>query len=75
MSYLVLPWSYFLSFTISNNFRELVLDKLLNYADNYPEKIYVQTDKPYYAIGEDIWFTAYLLNGITHRNTEKSRIN
>ncbi|WP_282124499.1 TonB-dependent receptor [Algibacter mikhailovii] len=64
----------FLSFTIISNFKELVLSKLLNYTDNYPEKIYVHTDKPYYTIGDDIWFTAYLLNGITHRNTEKSRI-
>ena len=29
------------------------------------EKIYVQTDKPYYSAGEDIWFKAYLLNAMT----------
>lgn len=56
----------FLSFSYYNNFRDLVIEKLSAYKDNAPEKIYIQTDKPYYAIGEDIWFSAYLVNGISH---------
>ena len=64
----------FLSFSLVNNFRELVIKKLENYTDEYPEKVYVQTDKPYYTTGDDIWYTAYLLNGITHQKSEKSRI-
>lgn len=63
-----------LSFALINNFRELVIEKLANYTDNYPEKIYIQTDKPYYTTGDDIWFTAYLVNGITHKKSEKSRV-
>ncbi|AUS04299.1 Plug domain-containing protein [Pseudotamlana carrageenivorans] len=64
-----------LSFTVTNHFRVLVLQKIGQYASNsYPEKIYVQTDKPYYALGDDIWFTAYLVNGITHKKSEKSNI-
>lgn len=64
-----------LSFTISSNgFRDLVLEKLAEYTSNYPEKIYIQTDKPYYSIGEDVWFSAYLVNGIDHRRTNKSRV-
>jgi len=62
-----------LSFTLVNNFRDLVIEKLESYTIDYPEKIYVQTDKPYYATGEDIWYTAYLLNGVTHQKSEKSR--
>ncbi|ANW95691.1 hypothetical protein AXE80_05100 [Wenyingzhuangia fucanilytica] len=42
--------------------------------NQYPEKTYVHTDKPAYTLGEDIWFSAYLINGITHRRTPKSRI-
>lgn len=63
-----------LSFTAINNFRELVLNKITKYSDNYPEKIYIQTDKPYYSIGDDIWYTVYLVNGISHKRTDKSRV-
>ncbi len=63
-----------LSFALLNNFRELVINKLNAYAENYPEKIYIQTDKPYYSTGESIWYTAYLINGIDHLKSDKSRI-
>ncbi|WP_426672123.1 carboxypeptidase-like regulatory domain-containing protein [Mucilaginibacter sp. McL0603] len=41
--------------------------KLTNHSDSltsqYPgEKAYLQFDKPYYALGDTIWFKAYLLN-------------
>ncbi|TXG34741.1 TonB-dependent receptor [Seonamhaeicola maritimus] len=65
---------FLLSFTLTNNFRELVQEKLSGYIDNYPEKVYVQTDKPYYTIGEDIWFNTYLVNGVNHKRTNKSKI-
>jgi len=29
------------------------------------EKIYIQTDKPYYSAGEEIWFKGYLVNATT----------
>lgn len=52
--------------SISNNFLEQV--KL------YPqEKIYAQTDKSYYITGEDIWFRAYLVDGISMTPDSKSR--
>ncbi|TXE06062.1 Plug domain-containing protein [Seonamhaeicola algicola] len=63
-----------LSFTITNNFSELIQEKLNSYIDNYPEKVYVQTDKPYYSLGEDIWFSTYLVNGINHKKSNKSRV-
>ncbi|WDF55546.1 carboxypeptidase-like regulatory domain-containing protein [Mucilaginibacter sp. KACC 22063] len=41
------------------------LDKWL---DNNPqEKVYLQTDKPYYSIGDDIWFKAYVTVGPRHQ--------
>ncbi len=56
-----------------NYFAELVEEKLEAYATNYaPEKIYVHTDKPYYALDETIWFTSYLVDGVTHENANKS---
>ena len=30
------------------------------------EKVYVQTDKPYYSAGENIWFKASIVNAATH---------
>jgi len=63
-----------LSFTFTNNFKELVLQKLEAYTNDFPEKIYVQTDKPYYTIGDDIWYAAYLVNGINHTKSGKSNI-
>ena len=39
-----------------------------------PEKLYLQTDKPYYAIGDTIWFKAYLLNSSYLTASNKSGI-
>jgi hypothetical protein len=42
---------------------------------NHPaEKIYVQFDKPYYAVGDTIWFKAYLFNAPTMSLSAKSGI-
>lgn len=38
------------------------------------EKIYLHLDKSYYAAGEDIWFKAYLMNGMTNASTAPSEI-
>jgi TonB-dependent SusC/RagA subfamily outer membrane receptor len=38
------------------------------------EKIYLHLDKSYYAAGEDIWFKAYLMNGMTNASTAPSDI-
>ncbi|MGY5353954.1 hypothetical protein [Wenyingzhuangia sp. IMCC45467] len=65
------------SFTIYNNtdFLKLLEEKLNNYTTKQaPEKVYVQTDKPMYALNEDIWFSAYLVNGVTHQKSTKSKV-
>ena len=36
------------------------------------EKVYVHTDRDYYATGEDIWFKAYLVNGLSNYPTFSS---
>ena len=41
------------------------LDKWLS--ANPQEKVYLQTDKPYYAVGDDIWFKAYITTGANHQ--------
>lgn len=38
-------------------------------ADNiFKEKLYLHTDKPFYGAGDNIWYKAYLLNGLTYRD-------
>lgn len=37
------------------------------------EKIYMQTDKPYYSAGENIWFKAYLVNATNNTATAYSK--
>jgi hypothetical protein len=36
------------------------------FTDHPQEKVYLQLDKPYYAIGDDIWFKAYITSGPNH---------
>lgn len=48
--------------------------KLVEYYARYPqEKIYVQTDKPYYLGGETMWFRAYLVNATGHKLSTLSK--
>jgi hypothetical protein len=37
------------------------------------EKVFLHTDRDYYASGDDIWFKAYLVNGISNKCTESSK--
>lgn len=65
----------FCSFSVFNKnyFAELVEEKLDEYSSSFsPEKIYIHTDKPFYGLDETIWYTSYLVDGITHEKAEKS---
>ncbi|MEO1009814.1 MAG: TonB-dependent receptor plug domain-containing protein [Bacteroidota bacterium] len=58
-----------------NPVHDRILGKLRTYAEkNAPEKVYVQTDKDIYFYGETIWFKAYLVDGITHTQSPKSKV-
>lgn len=75
--FLILISFSLLAFSVGNIFslKTLILSKLYEYNSlKYPEKIYVHTDKPYYTAGEDIWFSAYLVNGVTHLESSKSSV-
>ncbi|MGE6218546.1 TonB-dependent receptor [Nubsella zeaxanthinifaciens] len=52
------------------NAQEKNIDALLQRLDQYTtanaqEKVHLHLDKPYYAIGDDIWFKAYVVNAKT----------
>ncbi len=52
---------------IEVSYTDRVLSSFVSfYKQGIDEKLYLQTDKPYYSSGERIWFKGYLLNAITH---------
>jgi len=52
-----------------------ILMQLQKFTDNYPvEKVYLQLDKPYYAIGDLIYFKAYTTVGSKHQPSGLSKI-
>lgn len=45
-----------------------IITQLGKWTNDYPiEKVYLQLDKPYYAVGENIWFKAYITIGGQHQ--------
>lgn len=44
------------------------------FEENTQEKIYLHTDKPFYAVGDDIWFKAYVLDAKNLKPTAKSNV-
>jgi flagellar hook assembly protein FlgD len=43
-----------------------IVTKTVKYNNEYPfEKVYLHFDKPYYAVGDTIWFKAYLTTDVT----------
>jgi TonB-dependent SusC/RagA subfamily outer membrane receptor len=52
-----------------------LIQKLEAFSRSRPhEKVYLQLDKPYYAIGDNIWFKAYVLNAGTSRLSSLSGV-
>jgi hypothetical protein len=52
-----------------------ILTQLQKFTQNYPtEKVYLQLDKPYYAIGDIIYFKAYTTIGSKHQPSGLSKI-
>jgi hypothetical protein len=61
---LLLFGSIFISATlVPDDPFSILMKKMEEYVKNSPqEKIHLHLDKPYYAIGDDIWFKAYILD-------------
>src|ERR1700712_5021787 len=52
-----------------------MVDQLYKWRADHPqEKVYLQFDKPSYAIGDDIWFKAYVTIGSKHQLSAFSEI-
>jgi len=70
---------FFLCFVLVSGFIaqidpfEQILSELEEYnKNNQQEKVHLHLDKSYYAIGEDIWFKAYVLNTVTAQPSQIS---
>ena len=51
---------------VKPTFSQILTSRFSNqWVNSFQEKVYLQTDKPYYSAGEEIWFKAYLVNATT----------
>ncbi|WP_316802670.1 carboxypeptidase-like regulatory domain-containing protein [Pedobacter nototheniae] len=65
----------FMAFKMDDDPFTQLLKKLDEYTSKYPqEKVHLHMDKPYYAIGDDIWFKAYVTNSKTQGPSTISKI-
>lgn len=52
-----------------------ILNRLKAYSEiGASDKVYIHTDKPYYTSGETIWLKTYVVDGIRHLQSARSRI-
>ncbi len=67
-----LPWQHAAA---QENTIERVLERLNGYAEGFPrEKVYLHLDKPYYTVGDDIWFKGYVTIGAFNNLSGLSKI-
>jgi len=72
--FLIINVVIILGFKASSPIANYINTLKLNEAERFPEKTYIHTDKPYYTTKDTIWFKNYLVNGITHKQTNKSNV-
>jgi alpha-2-macroglobulin-like protein len=61
--------------SLENDFIKGLLQKLKAYTSHLPEdRVYLQTDKPFYEPGDDIWISALLRDGESLKPSTKSDI-
>lgn len=62
-------------FIVQDDPLKKLLVQLEKFRNDYPqEKVHLHLDKPYYAIGDNIWFKAYVVNAEDHSLSGISRI-
>jgi hypothetical protein len=60
---------------VADDFPTHLVERLRAFNTAYPkEKVYVQTDKPYYTVGETIWMKGYLFDGPLHLADSVSKV-
>lgn len=75
LSVALLAFFSFSAFIVDDDPLTALLKKLEEYTKKYPqEKVYLQMDKPYYAVGDNIWFKAYVIDAKTSAPSMLSNI-
>ena len=73
--FLLFGISILYAFKMEDDPFSLLLKKMEKYNQkNMQEKVHLHLDKPYYAIGDDIWFKAYVVNTLDGRPSNISNI-
>ena len=68
------PEGYFQA-ALENDFIQSLKQKLTEYNNHLPEdRLYLQTDKPLYEPGDDIWLCAFVRDGLSLKPSTKSDI-
>ena len=72
--YIMLSFQTYSATKIGYDFPSLISDRFSKQWLGIPqEKVYLQTDKPYYSAGEELWFKGYLVNAATLEPTAYSK--
>jgi len=59
---------------VPSDIESSVIERLTDEIRQFPqEKVYLQTDKPYYSAGDTLWFKAYLVHSALHSPMHYSR--
>lgn len=70
----ITPNNYFQA-AMDNDLTRSIRKKMKEYNDQVPEdRLYLQFDKPFYEPGDNIWFSAYVRDGVSMKASEKSDI-
>lgn len=71
----LLVCTFSFAFRIADDPFETLLKKFADYTQQNPqEKVHLHLDKPYYAIGDNIWFKAYVTDNSTDQLSKISEI-
>ncbi|MBK0383728.1 TonB-dependent receptor plug domain-containing protein [Pedobacter sp. SD-b] len=75
LSVLAITFIGLFGFIADDDLLKRALESFQKYQEkNVQEKVYLHTDKPYYAIGDEIWFKAYVMDAQTLTPTTQSNI-
>lgn len=60
---------------IDDDFAQKIASQLLKYRSVFPqEKAYLHLDKPYYTVGDTLWYKGYLVEGSLHHADSASQV-
>jgi TonB-dependent SusC/RagA subfamily outer membrane receptor len=72
---LMLAFGALVAFIAEDGPLKVILSQLEKFRAEYPqEKVHLHLDKPFYAVGDDIWFKAYVVDAESHQVSGLSKV-